>query len=71
MKVSFKVKGMTCASCANTIEKALKVVNGVSKASVNFAGNSAAVEYDAVKTSVPQLKLAVSKVGYELISYST
>jgi len=34
---TFPIKGMHCASCANTIEKALKKVNGVINASVNYA----------------------------------
>ncbi len=67
MKASFKVKGMTCASCALAVEKALKKVNGVSSASVNAVNNAAVVDYDPRQASVPQLKQAVGKAGYELL----
>ncbi len=36
-KVHLNIKGMHCASCAQTIEKALKDHSGVKEANVNFA----------------------------------
>ena len=48
-KNSIKITGMTCASCAQNIEKALNKIDGVSKASVNFSFEKAAVEYDSSK----------------------
>lgn len=68
MKIVFKVKGMTCASCANKVETALKNVSGVTKASVNVATHGAIVEYEPKQVSIPQLKQAVSKIGYELVN---
>lgn len=68
MKIMFKVKGMTCASCANKVEVALKGVTGVSKASVNVATHGAIIEYEPKQVSIPQLKEAVSKIGYELVN---
>ncbi|MBO1914912.1 cation transporter, partial [Microvirga sp. 3-52] len=37
---------MTCAACATRIEKRINKVEGVTKANVNFALESIAVEYD-------------------------
>lgn len=34
---SFKITGMTCAACAKAVEKAVSKLDGISKASVNFA----------------------------------
>ena len=42
-RVDLPLTGMSCASCANTIEKALGKSPGVSKASVNFATKTATV----------------------------
>ena len=40
------ITGMTCAACANRVEKGLQKLPGVSEASVNFATEKASVVYD-------------------------
>ncbi|CAN5853051.1 heavy metal translocating P-type ATPase [soil metagenome] len=64
-RVDFPLQGMSCASCANTIEKALGKAPGVSKASVNFATKMATVRYDAAATSPEQLVKVVKGTGYD------
>ena len=44
-QIEFPVTGMTCASCVNRVEKALKKVPGVLDASVNLATEQASVTY--------------------------
>ncbi|HXG85119.1 MAG TPA: YHS domain-containing protein, partial [Pyrinomonadaceae bacterium] len=44
-RVDLPITGMTCAACANRIEKKLNKQAGVSKASVNFATGRASVDY--------------------------
>ncbi len=66
-KKTFSVKGMHCASCVATIERSLKKVDGVSKATVNIATEKATVTYDPAKVSDDKLYSAVSNVGYEVI----
>src|SRR3989344_5958629 len=66
-KESFPVQGMHCASCALTIEKAIKNVPGVKSASVNFASEKAVIEHEESVTT-KQLKDAVAKTGYKLIA---
>jgi Cu+-exporting ATPase len=56
--------GMTCASCAATIEKALSDANGVAAASVNLASEKASVQYDSGRATTRQLIDAVVGVGY-------
>jgi Cu+-exporting ATPase len=63
-KTTFTVAGMTCASCASHVEKALKSVDGVILASVNLASEKATVEYDAGKAGVADFKKAVEGAGY-------
>jgi Cu+-exporting ATPase len=65
-KTSVKVVGMTCTSCASTIENALVGSKGVNKASVNFATETAYVEYDDTITSKPELEQVIKDTGYEV-----
>ena len=68
---SFTIVGMHCASCVVRNERALKKVPGVNSASVNYAMNSAMVEYDEKKTSEHDLHQAVVKNGYKVASHQT
>src|SRR3989338_471315 len=67
-KETYKIKGMHCASCVATIERALSKTAGVHSATVNFASESALVEFDDTKISESDLEKAVDKAGYRLIS---
>src|SRR3990172_3030607 len=65
-KKQFPIMGMHCASCALTIERALKTEPGVKGASVNFASEIATVESED-DVDEKKLKEAVAKTGYELV----
>lgn len=65
--VNLSISGMHCSSCAGLIEKALKKVNGVSKANVNFAAEKALVFFDRKNVKVADLVLAVKKAGYTAV----
>ena len=62
------IAGMTCASCAGRVEKALANVPGVSSVSVNLATEKARVEAPA--ESLPALIDAVQQAGYSVPSSS-
>ena len=64
-KKSFSIKGMHCASCVLTLERALKKVDGISEANINLATTKATVTYDPQKVTDEQLSSAVANVGYE------
>tara|TARA_R110000823_G_scaffold52917_12_gene130589 strand:+ start:990 stop:3248 length:2259 start_codon:yes stop_codon:yes gene_type:complete len=66
IKESFPVTGMTCASCASSVESVLKQTDGVIDARVNFASSTVLVEYDK-KLSPNQLQNALREVGYDII----
>jgi Cu+-exporting ATPase len=70
-KTSLPIQGMTCAACARTVEKALSRTEGVLSANVNFATETAAVEYAADRTSPDALRRAVEAVGYGVREVST
>ena len=66
-KKTIAVTGMACAGCAANVERRLGQLDGVSKASVNFAARTALVEYDPQKTSPKVMKEEIRKAGYDLV----
>jgi len=65
-KVDFDVTGMTCAACANRVEKRLNKFDGVELATVNFALESVHVEYNPEQVNIPEMQEAIKKLGYSL-----
>ena len=63
-RVKLKIEGMTCASCVQTIETALKALPGVVAANVNLATNAAYVDYSDSSMTPQELVHAVKDVGY-------
>src|SRR4030095_8156397 len=62
--LDLKLTGMTCAACAARIEKVLNRADGV-QAAVNFATETAHVEFDVERASPKSLIEAVRKAGYD------
>ena len=71
MRKSFPVKGMHCASCAANIERRLGKLDGVKFANVNYANNTATVEYDEKKVGAGEFSKAIEKLGYSIINTET
>lgn len=65
--VNFDVQGMTCSACANRIEKRLKRMDGISKANVNFALETVAVDFNQHTVGIQEMMTAVEKMGFELL----
>ena len=63
-RIVLPIEGMTCASCAATVQEALAGASGVAAAGVNFATNKAAVDYDDAQTNVAELIKTVREAGY-------
>jgi len=66
-KKSMPVSGMHCASCALNIESAIKKMEGVSSANVNFATEKLNVEFDENITGEEKIKKSVERLGYKVI----
>ena len=66
-QIEFPVTGMTCASCVNRVQKALKKVPGVIDANVNLASEQASVTYVPTSAGWSELKAAVENAGYGVI----
>ncbi|MEI3890007.1 MULTISPECIES: heavy metal translocating P-type ATPase [Bacillus] len=65
-KAEFTVSGMTCAACANRVEKRLNKLEGVNEATVNFALETATVDFNPDEVNVNEMKSAITKLGYKL-----
>ncbi|MEA5257864.1 heavy metal translocating P-type ATPase [Arcicella aquatica] len=61
------VTGMTCAACASSVENILHKQNGVLASSVNFASESAKIQFDTNLTSPEFLQGKLQAIGYGLI----
>ena len=66
-KLELKIAGMTCTSCANRIEKNLKILKGVEFANVNFAAKKAYIKYNPSKVSFNKIIETIKKTGYNVI----
>lgn len=66
-KNTFPVLEMTCAACAVSVESMLKSAAGVKDAGVNYANQSAWVEYDETIAKPTDLQNAVRAIGYDLV----
>ncbi|MEQ2467048.1 heavy metal translocating P-type ATPase [Niallia hominis] len=64
-KKTFAISGMTCASCAQTIEKATRKLDGVLESNVNLATEKMNIQFDPTIVTVSDIIQAVSHAGYE------
>ncbi len=63
-KASIHVTGMTCTTCAFTVQKALEKMHGIGQAKVNFASEKASVEYDPEQVDLGKIRDAITESGY-------
>ena len=66
-KESFPVLEMSCAACAVSVESMLKSTAGVKDAAVNFANQTAWVEYEEGAVKPADLQNVVRSIGYDLV----
>ena len=59
------IKGMTCAACVRSIEKAVNKLPGIHQVNVNLATEKAQISYDSRKVKISEIKNAISNAGYE------
>ncbi|MCC3404752.1 MAG: copper-translocating P-type ATPase [Microcoleus sp. PH2017_10_PVI_O_A] len=65
--LTLKLRGMSCAACASSIEQAIQSVPGVSECSVNFGMEQATIQYDSKQTNLAIIQEAVDAAGYEAL----
>ena len=63
-EITIPIGGMTCAACAQRIEKAVGKLEGVTSSSVNLASEKATIKYNPAAVRISQIKAAITKLGY-------
>ncbi|ARK24542.1 copper-translocating P-type ATPase [Sporosarcina sp. P37] len=66
-KRDITITGMTCAACANRIEKGLQRTEGVTAAHVNFATEKASVTFDTSQIGLTEVEDRIRKLGYDVL----
>ncbi|MDR2103122.1 MAG: heavy metal translocating P-type ATPase [Treponema sp.] len=69
-KITIPIGGMTCAACAQRVEKAIAKLEGIETASVNLASEKAAVIYNPQVLRLSAIKAAIEKAGYQALESS-
>ncbi|MEO0011807.1 MAG: hypothetical protein RLZZ535_196, partial [Cyanobacteriota bacterium] len=67
-KINLKLRGMSCASCASSIEQAISRVPGVESCNVNFGAEQATIQYNPRQTSIEDIQDAIKEAGYAAYS---
>ncbi|MCX6244380.1 MAG: heavy metal translocating P-type ATPase [Bacteroidetes bacterium] len=71
VKEIYPVEGMSCASCALSIQTMLEAQKGVNTAVVNLAMEQVVVEYDPEVINPPEMSKVVDGIGFKLITDKT
>lgn len=66
----YKIKGMHCASCAGIIEKTFKKIEGVKSVEINYATETAKINFNDEKTNIKDLSQKIEPFGYSLMEDS-
>lgn len=66
--LTLPIEGMTCASCAGRVERALMQVQGVKTAAVNLASENATITFEADRTDIAAVTSAITQAGYTPIT---
>jgi copper-(or silver)-translocating P-type ATPase len=69
--IDMQITGMTCAACANRIEKGLNRMNGVKRAHVNLALERATVVYDENLANPAMFRQKIRDLGYDIVTKKT
>ena len=68
VKGIYRVDGMSCASCAGSIETMLSAQDGITRANVNLAAEQVMVEYDPAVITLDRIVKTVDELGFKLIT---
>ncbi len=63
-QITFRLRGMSCAACANVIATAVRQLPGVGDCDVSFGAAQATIAYDPQQIQWPAIQEAISQAGY-------
>lgn len=66
-EITIPITGMTCASCARSVDKAIHKLPGIQEVNINFATEKGKIVYDADQTRISQIKDAITNAGYQVL----
>ena len=66
-KAVIKVGGMTCASCVQTVQKALQTLDGVISADVNLSNERAYITYNPSLVDIKKIRDVIDNAGYQFL----
>lgn len=67
IKGTYKIEGMTCASCASAVERSTRKLDGVKSSNVNLASEKMTIEYDSELVSLNDIKRTIEDTGYKMV----
>jgi mercuric ion transport protein len=65
------VEGMTCSGCENTVNKSVSGLDGIVEVNSSHVDKKTVVKYDPEKTTLEEIKEAITKVGYQVVEPQT
>ncbi len=69
VKAEFKVNGMHCTGCENTIKTNVKEIKGVKTVEATFKDNKAIVSFDSAQTNEIAIMSAIEDAGYKVDTF--
>ena len=66
-EIAIPIHGMHCAACVDSVQMALRSVEGVAQATANLSAGSAGVVYDPTTASFDAMERAIKETGYEVV----
>lgn len=63
----FNIQGMSCAGCAQSIQRRLQSTPGVTAATVDLVSASASVEFDDKLTNADSLEKVIESLGFDVV----
>ncbi|RPD93056.1 heavy metal translocating P-type ATPase [Aureibaculum marinum] len=71
MKEQYKIVGMTCATCAISVESYLKPQEGIIDVTVNYPNQTVLLEYDHSKVTLENIQQKIKEIGYTIVVGNT
>jgi copper chaperone CopZ len=67
IRKTFTVAGMTCPNCAMNLEGMEDNIPGVQRVTARYRNGTVEIEFDEHKVDESELKLAISRLGYQVV----